>query len=252
LIRWIWAFIDRPMDRFEESAAFWTTVTGSRLSIRRGAASEFATLLPPEGDACLKVQGVRDTGGAHLDLDVDDVPAAVQYAGELGATLVGAHAGWSVMRAPGGQLFCLVPWEGAAVRPPVVTHQDGSMSRLDQVCIDIAPAAYIAEVAFWTALTGWPSHRSALPEFDLLKPPATLPIRILLQRLGSDRPTSAHLDLACSDVEAIRSWHEECGARLVARQSHWVVMEDPVGGSYCLTGRDPQTSMSSSKHAASS
>jgi len=114
-------------------------------------------------------------------------------------------------------------------------------SRLDQVCLDVAPEGYEVEKSFWTALTGWELHPDAQPEFDLLVPPLGLPIRILLQRLGNDGASSAHVDLACSNIEAARSWHERCGARVVGRWPHWIVMMDPTGGTYCLTARDPET-----------
>jgi hypothetical protein len=241
VIRWIWAFIDRPADRFEPAGAFWTTVTGSRLSTRRGSDGEFATLLPPSGHPFLKLQGVHGPGGAHLDLDVDDVPAAIDRARGLGAAVVARHLDWAVLRSPGGQLFCLTPWEGAPARPPVVAHPDGTSSRLDQVCLDVVPAQYEVEKTFWTALTGWELHGGARPEFDLLKPPPGLPIRILLQRVGEAEAASAHVDLACSDLEPTRSWHEQFGARVVGRRPHWIVMKDPGGGTYCLTARDPQT-----------
>jgi hypothetical protein len=184
---------------------------------------------------------VRGPGGAHLDLDVNDIPAAIDEARGLGATVVTPHSDWAVMRSPGGQLFCLTPWEGATSPPPLVEHSDATSSRLDQVCLDVAPAGYEVEKAFWTALTGWELHASARPEFDLLKPPPGLPIRILLQRLGTDRASSAHVVLARSDIEAARSWHEQCGARVVGRWPHWIVMKDPAGGAYCLTARDPET-----------
>jgi hypothetical protein len=75
----------------------------------------------------------------------------------------------------------------------------------------------------------------------VLRPPSGLPVRVLLQRLGDERPVSAHLDLACADIEATRARHEELGAVLVARGTHWTVLRDPAGGTYCLTGRDPET-----------
>jgi catechol 2,3-dioxygenase-like lactoylglutathione lyase family enzyme len=239
VIRWIWAFIDRPLERFEQAGTFWTTVTGSRLSPRRGSDKKFATLLPRSGEAALKLQGVHDHGGAHLDLEVDDVPAAIEAARRLGATAVGSKLVSEVMRSPGGQLFCVEPWDGAATRPAVFVHPDGTGSRLDQVCLEIAPALYDVEKEFWTAFTGWELRRSARPEFNLLKPPPGLPIRILLQRLGSDRASSAHVDLACSDIEATRAWHEQLGAREVGRGPHWIVMEDPTAGTYCLAARSP-------------
>ncbi|MFJ9633357.1 VOC family protein [Streptomyces sp. NPDC101175] len=237
-IRWTYAFVDRPHAVLDPARAFWTAVTDTRLSEPRGTEGEFVTLLAEGADPCVKMQGVGSgPGGAHLDFCAEDVPAFVDRALRLGADAVSAHDGWSVLRSPAGQLFCAVPWHGESVRPPVV---DGS--RLDQVSLDIGPGSYDAEVAFWSALLpDWASLPGALPEFHVLRPPSGLPIRVLLQRLGADRPAAAHLDLACADIDATGARHERLGARAVARGTHWTVMRDPVGGVYCLTGRDPET-----------
>ncbi|GIH52841.1 hypothetical protein SAMN05421833_10528 [Microbispora rosea] len=108
-VRRVLAFIDRPGDRFEEAAAFWTTATGTRLS-------------PRQGD---------DGGGAHLDLEVDDVRASLTRAVALGAAVAADHGDWAVLRSPEGRAFCLVPGEGTTRRPPV-------FARLDQVCLALA------------------------------------------------------------------------------------------------------------------
>ncbi|MGW1800501.1 VOC family protein [Streptomyces sp. NPDC001984] len=236
-IRWTYAFADRPAGLLDDARTFWTAVTGTRLSELRGEHGEFVTLGPDGADACVKVQGVDSgAGGAHLDLCVEDVDAFVKAARELRAEPVAEHEGWAVLRSPGGLLFCAGPWHGESVRPPVVAG-----SRLDQVCLDIPPSAYDTEIAFWAALTGWDLLTGSLPEFRVLRPPTGLPVRVLLQRLGEERPASAHLDLACTDIEATRARHETLGATLVSRGPHWLVMHDPTGGTYCLTGRDPET-----------
>lgn len=234
-VRRVPAFLDRPRERFEEAAAFWTAVTGTRLSPRRGDDGEFATLLPESGDAWVKIQAVGDGGGAHLDLEVDDVRAAAAGAEALGAAVAADHGDWVVLRSPEGRAFCLVPGEGTTRRPPVFAG-----TRLDQVCLDIAPGAYEEEVAFWAALTGWSPRRGSLPEFTVLASPG-MPVRILLQRLGEGPGRSAHVDLACADPEAARVLHERHGAACVARGRRWIVMRDPAGGVYCLTERDPET-----------
>ncbi|MFD8392469.1 VOC family protein [Streptomyces sp. NPDC059680] len=240
IIRWTYAFADRPAARLPEARAFWTAVTGTRASRPRGERGEFTTLLP-EGatgtDPCVKLQGVTEgCGGAHLDLCAEDVRELTSAALELGAEPVADHGDWAVLRSPAGQLFCAVPWHGETVRPPVVAG-----SRLDQVCLDIPPSAYAAESAFWAGLTGWQRLTGSRPEFEVLRPPAGLPVRILLQRLDDERPASAHLDLACADIAAVRARHEKHGAALVSEGPHWTVMRDPAGGVYCLTGRDPET-----------
>ncbi|MFF3641270.1 VOC family protein [Streptomyces sp. NPDC002564] len=240
MIRWAYAFVDRPRDRFPEACAFWAAVTGSRPSPPRGPAGEFVTLLP-EGpaDAHLKAQAVDGPGGAHLDLAVDDLATTTAGARALGAAPVHAEDGLEVLRSPGGVLFCLVPWAGEQSRPAPVTAPDGSVSRLDQVCLDLPAEAFDAEAEFWTALTGWDSAPGAHPEFHVLAPPAELPVRILLQRLAAPAPATAHLDLACTDPSATRAGHERHGATFVAPGADWLVMRDPAGGIYCLTGRDP-------------
>ena len=241
MFRWLWVFADRPLPRFERAAEFWCAVTDTDLSARRGADQEFATFLPRGTDACLKLQGVREGGGAHLDFDVDDVGAATRVAvEEHGARLVLRDGdGLSVLSTPGGQLFCLTQWSGETRPPHAVGHADGSVSRVDQICFDISPEAFDREIEFWSALTGWPLRQSPLPEFQRLAVPDKLPMRILLQRLDAPGPAAAHIDIACSDVERMRSWHETLGARRVAEGKSWLVMRDPADGIYCLTSRDP-------------
>lgn len=228
MIRWVCAFIDRPEAHFGAACDFWTRVTGTRLSAPRGDRDEFATLLPENSaDPYLKAQAVAGPGGAHLDFAVDDLARTLALASRLGATPVHTEDGLEVLRSPGGQLFCLVPWSGEHRRPAPVTAPDGSTSRLDQVCVDLAPAVYEAEIDFWTTFTGWTSTPGTLPEFHTIRPPAELPVRILLQRLTDPRPTGAHLDLACTDIEATRTWHESLGATLRSRGAHWLVLQDP-------------------------
>ena len=43
-VHWLWAFLDAPAERAERSWSFWESITRSRLSARRGADGEFATL----------------------------------------------------------------------------------------------------------------------------------------------------------------------------------------------------------------
>jgi Glyoxalase-like domain len=241
VIRWTYAFIDRPRPGFDEAAAFWTAVTRTRLSSLRGDDGEFATFIPDDGDACLKLQGVVEGGGAHLDLAYEHVEPQVGRIVALGARILVQSKGFAVLSSPAGLPFCLVTWVGEKSRPDVVTHPGGASSRVDQVCLDIGASEYGAEADFWQAVTGWERLRGSLPEFEVLKPAPSLPVRILLQRLGEDRPAGAHIDLACSDVEEVREVHEAHGARTVGRGAHWIVMTDPAGDVYCLTARDPRT-----------
>jgi hypothetical protein len=241
VIRWTYVFIDRPTATAGRAAAFWGAVTGTRSSPPWGERGEFTTLLPDGADACLAIQAVGGAGGAHPDLAVEDVPAFTARACRLGAETEARHPELTVLRSPGGQPFCVVPWRGQARRPPVLTDPGGSTSRLDQICLDVSPAAFDAEVAFWAELTGWDARPGDHREFHVLRPSLDLPVHLLVQRLEEPRAASAHLDLACSDLAAGRVRHEEYGAEFVRDGDGWTVMRDPAGGVYCLTGRDPVT-----------
>lgn len=247
MLKWAWSFIDRPEQAFEESARFWTAVTGTTLSARRGERGEFATLLPgdADGEATVKLQGVLSGNGAHIDLEFDDFEAAVERAVRLGGAVADRDDQWASVTSPSGHGLCVTAWHGAARVPRPFLAPDGTLSRLDQVCIDIAPSAHDAEVAFWSGLSGLsvvPS--SGFEEFSRLGPQAgssvRSPVSVLFQRIGEERPTSAHLDFSCSDAEASRAWHESLGAEFVREGGDWLVMRDPCGGIYCLTRRDPE------------
>lgn len=112
MIRWVWAFLDRPAQRFDECASFWSAVTATQPSERRGENGEFRTLLPDPAlfaAAGIKMQAVTGFGGVHLDLDVEDTPSAVRFALDLVAELVANHPDYTVPRSPAGQLFCFTP-----------------------------------------------------------------------------------------------------------------------------------------------
>jgi hypothetical protein len=251
VIRWLWAFVDRPLGRFDEAAAFWCAATGTKLSERRGEDGVFATFLPQDADPWLKLQGVHDGGGAHLDIEVDDVDAVTHAAlEEHGATLVRREGvRLSMLRTPGGQPFCVTRWDGrprrggGAADAAADANTQRVAGRVDQLCFDIAPEAFEREAAFWSGFTSWPLEHYASSEFTRLAVPGEMPIHILLQR-RQDRgaPSAAHLDLACgTEVARVRTRHEALGARWVADGKHWQVMRDPAGGLYCLTERDPRT-----------
>jgi len=236
-IRWTWLFLDTPRVDATRSWAFWAEVTGWSLSPTRGDHAEFATLVPPRGDAWLKVQAVADgPGGIHLDLDVDDVHAAAAEAERLGASRIGGVGEEVViLRSPGGMSFCLTPWHGDSDQV-----REGADGLVDQVCLDCPVDVHEGEVAFWTALTGWQWADVDEPELSVLRRPAGIPFRILFQRLDEvSGPVRAHTDLACTDRSASVARHRAAGAQVVEVREGWTVMSDPVGRVYCLTDRSP-------------
>lgn len=241
--RWTWAFLDRPADRFESCVRFWSTITGTTPSSRRGEHAEFLTLLPDSADAAtaaIKMQAVDGPGGTHLDLDVDDIPDTLRRAVDLGAVPVAEHPTHTVLCSPGGLRFCLTPAALVPGEPTgAVGAPDGTRSRLDQICLDIGASDHPRESAFWRELTGWEHTVGRRPEFSCLRATPPMPVSLLVQRLDEDRATGAHIDLSSSDIEATAAWHVTLGARITARFEHWIVLHDPAEVAYCVTARDP-------------
>lgn len=218
---WLTAFLDLTPDEFDPAVAFWREVTGYALSPSRGAYDEFATLLPPTGDAHLRVQRIGD-GPSHVHLDLHAQDQAFE-----------------ARTSPGGLPFCLVSGAESA-RPVAATWPGGHRSLVDQVCIDIPPELWDDECDFWATTTGWEVHQGGRPEFRRLRTPDEQPLRILLQRLDEGGgPVRAHLDLATDDREAEVRRHEALGATVAAVHSGWTVMQPPAGPVYCITGRLP-------------
>jgi catechol 2,3-dioxygenase-like lactoylglutathione lyase family enzyme len=244
-IRWLTAFIDRPAASFDVTAAFWSSVTGSTLSPPRGETGQFATLVPPEGDAYLRVQRIdAGSGGSHLDLHVDDVAWQSEAATAAGATERYRRPGLVILTSPAGFHFCVVGHHGETTRPPSQPVDDaGHLALVDQLCLDVPADRFEDECEFWADLTGWRrGHSTVRPEFDYLDRPDPLPMRLLLQRRDdSDGPARAHLDIACDDVHALVERHVALGATTVERFEHWTTMADPAGLAYCITARDPRT-----------
>jgi hypothetical protein len=246
--RWLTIFLDFPGPSFDAEVAFWREVTGTALSPFRGAAGEFATLLPA-GGAYLRVQRVAaGPGGHHLDLHVDPAARTVDQAAaaavDLGASILHTEDGLVIADSPGGFTFCLVRWHGESTVPRPVALDTAGPSRADQLCLDIPPEAFEREYAFWAGLTGWQLRPGGRPEFARLDPPAWMPARLLLQRRDSaaahDR-VSAHIDFACADRERLTGRHAAAGARILSVFPGWTTMADPAGRLYCLTRRDPAT-----------
>lgn len=242
-IDWVWLFLDTPATQARESWDFWAAATGQQVDDVRGDQEQFATLVPGSGDPWVKLQAVGATGGVHLDLDSPDIVTATDHALSCGATLDRHYYDVAVMLSPGGFTFCLTRTDG-----PSVQHRD-HRPLLDQACLDVPPAAFEAEVAFWERLTGWERRALGSDEFVALARPDGIPVRVLLQRLdaGATEPlprVTAHLDLACgAHREEVAARHLELGAQIVSEERWWSVLRDPVGRTYCLTDRDPVTGL---------
>ncbi|WP_205471394.1 VOC family protein [Nocardioides sp. SYSU D00038] len=239
---WVTAFLDLPAAGHEASVGFWQRVTGHALSAPRGDHDEFATLVPSAGDDHLRVQRVGDgPPRVHLDLHVPEVAAAAEELVALGAAVTDDAGDHLVLRSPGGLPFCLVD-RPAATRSAPRTWPDGRVSEVDQVCLDVPPGRYDAELDFWSAATGW-HRRDPAPgsEFGRLTPDDRQPVQLLLQRLDDEEPAvRAHLDWATTDRPAEVAAHVAAGAEVVATHDDWTVLRDPGGLVYCVTRRSPR------------
>lgn len=143
------------------------------------------------------------------------------------------------MRSPGGLLYCHTLPDS---EPPRM-DRGGLDVIADQVCLDIPPRLWDAEIEFWRALTGRPFEQGLRPEFIVLRDsdPGG-PARILMQRLDDEAPrVRAHLDFAVSDRPTQIRRHVSLGARRIEDFERWTQMRAPSGHVYCLTDRDPAT-----------
>ncbi|HVB51217.1 MAG TPA: VOC family protein [Acidimicrobiales bacterium] len=243
-IGWLTVFFDFPEATFTTGTSFWQAITQTTLSPLRGVSSEFSTLNPDRGDAYLRVQRIdQGVAGIHLDLHSDNVDATASEAQSLGATLRSQRPGLVILNSPGGLTFCVVEHREERHRPAPSRWPAGYRSLVDQMCIDVPPNAFAEECMFWSRVTTWERHVGSRPEFEYLTRPATIPLRLLLQRLDDESAEDcrAHLDLACDDVASEQRRHEELGAVIERVTTNWTTLRDPAGLSYCITRRSPDT-----------
>ena len=244
-IRWLTVFLDFAPEQFQRGVAFWRQVTSSSLSPPRGDLQQFATLLPPEGDAYLRVQRLDDGRTVcHLDLHCEDAESIANIALTGGARTVSQRKGFFTMVSPGGFRFCVVTHQDEHQRPPALETVAGNRSIADQLTIDCPLHLFDGEVHFWQSLTTWPAHRGSRAQFTFLERPPTMPVRLMFQRIESDETECrAHLDFACDDVAIEREFHVSLGATALRENADWSTMADPGGMQYCLTRRSPTTGM---------
>lgn len=240
---WLSAFLDLPADSLDETTAFWAGVTSYAESPRRGEQTEFATLVPADGDDYLRVQRLAEGGPRiHLDLHVSDARRAAGEAVAQGAAEVADHGddGYVVLTSPAGITFCYVTHPGSRTPSPV-GWPGGSVSRLDQVCLDLPESVHDEERLFWSALLDVPIEEPfRRPEFTRLTAPWS-PLKVLVQRLDEPvGPARAHLDLATTDRPAETARNLDLGATLIREDRWWTVLQDPAGSAYCVTDRTPQ------------
>lgn len=85
---------------------FWADVF--RDGTRNDPEGTFVRLARQAG-LSIEVQRVDHDSRVHLDFETDDIPAAVARLEAIGARKVADIQDWTVMEAPTGHRFCLVP-----------------------------------------------------------------------------------------------------------------------------------------------
>ncbi|MEV0398382.1 VOC family protein [Polymorphospora rubra] len=100
-------FVDSPHAEADKAVAFWSAALGAAAE----PVDDDYTMLPGAAghELAFEVQAVDDAPRYHLDIETDDVAAEVARLTALGATEEARHYGWTVLRAPGGHLLCVVP-----------------------------------------------------------------------------------------------------------------------------------------------
>jgi hypothetical protein len=238
--QWLHVLIDVAPDVAERSATFWSSVLGGPLGDPWPKHPEFRSFTPTEGDPYVHQQ-IGDHGPRiHFDLEVADRGLADRLV-KLGAVVTAQAEGWCPMSSPGGLPFCLVD-RHEQIRPPAQRFA-GHRSRLLQICVDSPPNLHDKEVAFWRAATGWRWGEGSGDEFaGKLYPPTGSSVQLLFQRLGPDDPATAvraHIDLGTDDIEAEATRLVGMGAEWLGPGRGWIVLRDPVGMVFCVTGNSP-------------
>ncbi|MEV0733215.1 VOC family protein [Polymorphospora sp. NPDC050346] len=101
-------FVDSPRAEADAAVSFWSAALG--VTPERPADDEYTVLPGAAGhELAFEVQAVDDAPRYHLDIETDDVAAEVARLTALGAKEEARHDGWTILRAPGGHLLCVVP-----------------------------------------------------------------------------------------------------------------------------------------------
>lgn len=102
--------IDHPAEDWDAALAFWAGVQGVTPSGEGDGSAEYRSL-GTLGSVALESQrtGSGTPPRVHLDIETDDVAAEVARVVALGAEVLEARDGYTVLRDPGGLVFCVVP-----------------------------------------------------------------------------------------------------------------------------------------------
>lgn len=112
--------IDCKGDDLDGAAAFWAAALG----VEPEPAGSGYVGLGGFGGLHAEVQAVAHESRVHLDIASDDVPAEVARLEKLGAVKVADVKDWTVMQAPTGHRFCVIPGRSEAFRASARLWED--------------------------------------------------------------------------------------------------------------------------------
>jgi predicted enzyme related to lactoylglutathione lyase len=112
--------IDCRTDDLDGAAAFWAAALGADVM----PAEPNYVALTPQGGLTVEVQAVDHPSRVHLDIASDDIPAEVARLEKLGARRVADIKDWTVMEAPTGHRFCVIPGRSEAFRATATVWED--------------------------------------------------------------------------------------------------------------------------------
>jgi len=101
--------IDCNVEDIDAAARFWAEALGRPIDRDHpGTRGNYVMLEDRPDEISVQIQRVDHESRMHLDIETDDIPAEVARLEKLGATVDKQMERWVVMRAPSGQLFCVV------------------------------------------------------------------------------------------------------------------------------------------------
>jgi catechol 2,3-dioxygenase-like lactoylglutathione lyase family enzyme len=102
--------IDCDTDDLDAAAEFWAAALGAPVKHQANLEkSPYVGLDTPAGEPYCEVQKVDHASRVHLDIEADDVAAEVTRLEKLGAIKISDVKNWTILEAPTGQRFCVVP-----------------------------------------------------------------------------------------------------------------------------------------------
>jgi Glyoxalase-like domain len=100
--------IDCKVEDIDVAAKFWAAALGREVRPPDPEDEAYRELVTEGEEPMLLIQRVDHESRIHLDIESDDLEAEAKRLEALGATRIKFYKRWWLMRAPSGQVFCIV------------------------------------------------------------------------------------------------------------------------------------------------